>query len=67
MIQVKRVYDPHSPEDGFRVLADRLWSPGVTRETARPDLRLKEIAPITGLEEMVCSRPGKVGSVRREI
>jgi len=40
---VKRVYDPPSPEDGTRILVDRLWPRGVTKD--RVGLWLKDIAP----------------------
>jgi uncharacterized protein YeaO (DUF488 family) len=43
--QVKRVYDPPTADDGWRVLVDRLWPRGVSREAARLDEWLKEIAP----------------------
>ncbi len=45
MIRLKRVYDPPSPEDGFRILVERLWPRGLKKEDARVDLWLKEIAP----------------------
>lgn len=44
-LQLKRVYDPPEPGDGFRVLVDRLWPRGLSRERAELDLWLKEIAP----------------------
>ena len=44
-IQVKRVYDAPAAADGFRVLVDRLWPRGLTKEAAKLDLWLKEIAP----------------------
>jgi DNA-3-methyladenine glycosylase len=44
-IVIKRVYDPASPSDGFRVLVDRLWPRGVSHERAALDLWLKEVAP----------------------
>ncbi len=44
-IQVKRVYEAAAPEDGWRVLVDRLWPRGVAREALKADLWLKEIAP----------------------
>ena len=49
MIQVKRVYDAPLPEDGFRVLVDRLWPRGLTKEKARIALWLKDIAPSADL------------------
>ncbi|MGG5171449.1 DUF488 domain-containing protein [Pseudarthrobacter sp. J1738] len=42
---VKRVYEPAADEDGTRVLVDRLWPRGVSKERAKLDLWLKEIAP----------------------
>jgi uncharacterized protein YeaO (DUF488 family) len=37
-IKVKRVYDPPRPDDGYRVLVDRLWPRGLTAEVAKVDL-----------------------------
>lgn len=45
MIRVKRIYDEPAAEDGFRVLVDRLWPRGVSKERAHIDLWLKEVAP----------------------
>jgi len=42
---VKRVYDKFSKEDGFRVLVDRLWPRGVSKEKAKIDMWAKEVAP----------------------
>jgi len=44
-VHLKRVYDDASPEDGTRVLVDRLWPRGLTREAAKVDLWLKDVAP----------------------
>jgi uncharacterized protein YeaO (DUF488 family) len=44
-IEVRRIYDPPSKDDGYRVLVDRLWPRGLTHEDARIDLWLKDIAP----------------------
>jgi len=44
-LQVKRVYDPPSNDDGIRVLVDRLWPRGLTKATAAVDLWLQDIAP----------------------
>ncbi|MGD2080151.1 MAG: DUF488 family protein [Nitrospirota bacterium] len=43
--KVKRVYDKPAKSDGFRVLVDRLWPRGLSKEDARVDLWLKDIAP----------------------
>ncbi|MFC1417771.1 DUF488 domain-containing protein [Streptacidiphilus cavernicola] len=45
--QVRRVYDPAGPDDGSRVLVDRLWPRGLSKQRAAVDLWLKEIAPST--------------------
>jgi uncharacterized protein YeaO (DUF488 family) len=45
MIKIKRIYDSSSKEDGYRILVDRLWPRGLTKEKASIDLWLKEIAP----------------------
>jgi DNA-3-methyladenine glycosylase len=50
-VKLKRAYAPASPDDGYRVLIDRLWPRGVTKEAARLDLWLKEIAPSTELRQ----------------
>lgn len=45
LVRLKRVYDPPSPEDGVRVLVDRLWPRGLKRDTAKIDVWLKDSAP----------------------
>lgn len=45
MILLKRVYEPATEEDGFRVLVERLWPRGVSKQKAHLDLWLKDIAP----------------------
>ena len=49
MIQVKRVYEMPDPSDGVRVLVDRIWPRGLSKNKARVDLWLKEIAPSAAL------------------
>ena len=44
-ITTKRVYEPPSPGDGQRVLVDRLWPRGVSKEAAKVDIWLRDIAP----------------------
>jgi uncharacterized protein YeaO (DUF488 family) len=43
------VYDPPTADDGYRVLVDRLWPRGLTKERAHVDLWLKDVAPSDGL------------------
>ena len=44
-IRAKRIYEPAAGDDGFRVLIDRLWPRGLTKEKAKVDLWLKELSP----------------------
>ena len=48
-INIKRVYDSPSPDDGFRILIDRLWPRGLTKKGANVNLWLKDIAPSNAL------------------
>ena len=50
-IELKRVYDPASESDGYRILVDRLWPRGLTEESARVDLWLRRLAPTTELRK----------------
>ena len=50
-VKVKRVYQPASPEDGTRVLVDRLWPRGVSKASLKLDAWLKEIAPSNELRQ----------------
>ncbi|MEO8468196.1 MAG: DUF488 family protein [Chloroflexota bacterium] len=50
-IVVKRVYDQHSTDDGYRILVDRLWPRGVSHEMAHLDLWMRDIAPTTELRK----------------
>ncbi|MEU4464257.1 DUF488 family protein [Streptomyces sp. NPDC024017] len=48
-VRVRRVYDPAEPEDGVRVLVDRLWPRGLAKDAARVDEWPKAITPSTEL------------------
>jgi uncharacterized protein YeaO (DUF488 family) len=58
-IKIKRVYEKPDKEDGFRILVDRLWPRGLTKEKAGIDLWLKEIAPSTDLRKWFGHDPKK--------
>lgn len=58
-IKIKRVYDAPEDADGTRVLVDRLWPRGLTKEKAQVDLWLKEIAPSTELRKWFGHDPKK--------
>ncbi len=51
MLKLRRVYENPSSDDGVRVLVERLWPRGLTKEKAKIDIWLKEIAPSTGLRK----------------
>jgi uncharacterized protein YeaO (DUF488 family) len=54
MLKIKRVYDKPSREDGGRVLVDRLWPRGMTKEATKIDLWMKEVAPSDALRKSFC-------------
>jgi uncharacterized protein YeaO (DUF488 family) len=54
---LKRVYDPPEPGDGTRVLVDRLWPRGLTKEKAAVDLWAKDVAPSHELRRWFGHRP----------
>lgn len=58
-LQVKRVYEPPSGEDGVRVLVDRLWPRGLTKTAAAVDLWLKDIAPSVNLRRWFNHDPSR--------
>jgi uncharacterized protein YeaO (DUF488 family) len=58
-IQLKRIYEAGSKEDGYRILVDRLWPRGFTKEKAALDLWLKEIAPSNELRKWFGHDPDK--------
>lgn len=49
MLKIKRIYDPDTPEDGFRVLIDRLWPRGIRKDNCKIDVWMKDIAPSADL------------------
>jgi uncharacterized protein YeaO (DUF488 family) len=56
-VALKRVYDPPSLSDGARVLVDRLWPRGISKERAKLKLWLKDIAPSDELRKWYHARP----------
>jgi uncharacterized protein YeaO (DUF488 family) len=58
-IKIKRVYEQPNKDDGLRILVDRLWPRGLTKEKASVDLWLKEIAPSTELRKWFAHDPDK--------
>jgi uncharacterized protein YeaO (DUF488 family) len=63
-IQLKRAYEKSQHTDGTRILVDRLWPRGLTKEKAAIDLWLKELAPSTELRKWFGHDPKKWSSFR---
>ncbi len=59
MISIKRVYEPPAKGDGFRVLVDRLWPRGVSKEKAGIGLWMKEIGPSDALRKWFGHDPAR--------
>jgi uncharacterized protein YeaO (DUF488 family) len=58
-IQLKRIYEEPSKSDGKRILVDRLWPRGLTKEKAHVDLWLKDVAPSNDLRKWFSHDPAK--------
>ena len=65
MLKIKRVYDPPSPNDGKRILIDRLWPRGLKKEDAKVDDWIKEVAPSTKLRTWYGHDPKKWSEFKR--
>jgi uncharacterized protein YeaO (DUF488 family) len=64
-VRRKRVYERPSPEDGVRVLVDRIWPRGVSKEKAAVDHWLKDVAPSTALRRWFGHDPERWAEFRR--
>lgn len=64
-IGLKRAYEPPAPEDGARILIDRLWPRGIKKEDAAIDRWLKELAPSTELRRWFGHRVERWPEFRR--
>ncbi|MDQ6595912.1 DUF488 domain-containing protein [Bacillus salipaludis] len=56
-IFLKRIYDPYDEMDGYRILIDRLWPRGISKESAKLDEWLKDVAPSSELRKWFCHKP----------
>ena len=65
MIQLKRAYEPASGDDGFRILVERLWPRGLTKERAQIALWAKDIAPSEVLRKWYGHAPERWTGFRR--
>ncbi len=64
-IRLRRVYDDRSPEDGTRVLVDRIWPRGLTKDAAHLDEWVKDVAPSSELRTWYGHDPDKFDEFRR--
>lgn len=58
-IAVKRAYDPPQPEDGLRILVDRLWPRGLSKQEAHIDIWARDVAPSPALRQWFGHDPAK--------
>jgi len=65
-IVIKRVYDAPSRADGIRVLVDRLWPRGLTKEAAKVDEWLRDLAPSNDLRKWYHAQPEQWEAFRRK-
>jgi len=64
MVRTKRVYEPPSPDDGYRVLVERLWPRGVSKEKAHLDAWARELAPSDELRRWYGHDPARWDAFR---
>jgi uncharacterized protein YeaO (DUF488 family) len=64
-VRLKRAYEPALAVDGYRVLIDRLWPRGVSREQARLDEWARELAPSAALRRWFGHDPARFAQFRR--
>ena len=64
MIKLKRVYEPASPDDGVRILVERLWPRGIKKDALKLDTWLKDVAPSDGLRRWFGHEPKKWNGFR---
>lgn len=64
-LYIKRVYEPRAPGDGHRVLVDRLWPRGLSKERADVDEWLRDVAPSTALRSWFGHDPAKWAEFKR--
>ena len=65
MIKLKRAYEAASSDDSLRILVERLWPRGVTKQIARIDLWLKDLAPSTELRKWYGHDPARWPEFRK--
>ena len=66
MIQIKRIYEQPTKDDVYRILVDRLWPRGVSKEKAMIDLWLRGVAPSNELRKWFGHNEGKWAQFKRK-
>lgn len=64
VIKTKRIYDAPDSADGYRILVDRIWPRGVSKDAARLDLWMKDITPSPELRQYFCHDPALFAEFR---
>ena len=64
--KIKRAYEKPSSDDGYRILVDRLWPRGLSKQTLHTDLWLKEIAPSSKLRKWYGHDPAKSDEFKKK-
>ena len=64
-VALKRAYEPAEPRDGYRILVDRLWPRGLSKERAHLDEWARELAPSTELRRWFAHDPARFDEFRR--
>lgn len=65
MIKTKRVYEPALPQDGVRILIDRLWPRGIKKEDLKMDEWIREVAPSDELRKWFSHDPNRWDEFKR--
>ncbi|MGZ7107681.1 MAG: DUF488 domain-containing protein [Methanobacterium sp.] len=65
MIKIKRIYEIANEDDGFRILVDKLWPRGVSKEKAKLNMWMKEVAPSDELRKWFSHDPDKWKEFKR--
>ena len=64
-LQIKRIYEPAAPDDGARILVDRIWPRGVTKSAAALTMWFKDIAPTPDLRKWFNHDPAKYAEFKQ--
>ena len=66
MFNIKSIYEPPGKKDGYRILVDKTWPEGLSKEDAKVDLWLKEIAPTKDMNKWITENSVDCGGFKKE-